>query len=138
MPVSRFVAGFLGKASFLAATTVEGGRALLGDERFVGASARWAAVGGEDVAVGEAVALMLRPEGLRLAELGSEDVLDGKVASRRFAGEATYYEVRIEGVGDALVIGDARAAHEGDRVGVTLRPGGPVPRIFPWPTEEES
>ena len=130
-PRSRFVAGFLGRASSLPGVVTEGGGLEVGDPRFAGHSARWPASGAEPLAPGARVEAVFRPEGLRLTDPGDEEnVLAGEVAGRRYAGEATFYEIDMAMGGRLLVAAGPGAAAPGDRVAVGLRPGGPLPRLF--------
>ena len=54
----------------------------------------------------------------------------GKIVSRRYAGESTYYLVRLEGGGQLKVSAGVWSGEAGDRVGVVLRHDGPLPRVF--------
>ncbi len=130
-PRSRFVAGFVGRAGWLAGQLAPGGELLAGDDRFVGHAVRWPAVAAEPLATGDPVDALLRPESLRLVDPdGSADSLAGEVRSRRYAGETTYYEVELA-VGARLLVADAHdAARAGQRVAVALRPDGSPPRLF--------
>ena len=75
---------------------------------------------------------MFRPEGLRLLEPDeTAGALVGEVTRRRYAGEATFYEVQLAAGRRLLVADAAGAARVGDRVAVAPRPGGPPPRLFP-------
>ncbi len=74
---------------------------------------------------------VFRPEGLRLADPGRpENALVGKVRSRRYAGETTFYEVELEVGGRLLVAAPVDAAGVGEEVAVTVRSQGPPPRLF--------
>ncbi len=130
-PRTRFVAGFLGRASSLAGVVAEGGEVALGDPRFAGHSARWPASAAGPLAPGSRVEAVFRPEGLRLVDPDKEESsLVGEVISRRYAGEATFYEVEMAMGGRLLVAAGVDAARPGDRVAVAPRPGGPLPRLF--------
>ena len=130
-PRTRFVAGFMGRASSLAGTLAAGGELEVGDSRFAGHFALWPASPVGELEVGAAVEAVFRPEGLRLLDPDEAvDALAGEVTSRRYAGEATFYEVDLEAGGRLLVADAAGAAGVGDRVAVAPRPGGPLPRLF--------
>jgi ABC-type Fe3+/spermidine/putrescine transport system ATPase subunit len=131
-PRTRFVAGFLGRASSLVGELVEGGEFEIGDSRFAGHHARWPASPVGHLAPGARVAAVFRPEGLCLADPDEAvNALAGDVTSRRYAGEATFYEVEMEVGGRLLVAAEADDARPGDRVAVMPRPDGPPPRLFP-------
>ncbi|MDX1501198.1 MAG: ABC transporter ATP-binding protein [Thermoanaerobaculia bacterium] len=130
-PASRFVAGFVGRASFLPAVAADGGTAILGDERFVGGGARWPAAAVGPLNPGDEVDLMVRPEGVRLVALETPGSLSGSVLSRRYAGEATFYRVRLDEAGEVVVAAGPEDARPGDRVAVAPRVGGLLPRAFP-------
>ncbi len=130
-PSTRFVAGFLGRASSISGSMTEQSELEVGDSRFAGHFARWPASPVGEIEAGGAVEAVFRPEGLRLLDPDEAvDALAGEVVGRRYAGEATFYEVELE-VGGRLVVADAAgAARRGDRVAVSQRPGGPLPRLF--------
>ncbi len=135
-PASRFVAGFLGRASSIAGTLTEEGELEVGDPRFAGHSARWPASPATGVEPGSRVEAVFRPEGLMLTDPDDEEnALGGEVVSRRYAGEATFYEVEMAVGGTLLVAAGFDAAEPGDRVRVAPRPGGPPPRLFPEASE---
>ena len=135
-PASRFVAGFLGRASSIPGRLTEEGEVEIGDARFVGNSARWPASPAAGVAPGSRVDAVFRPEGLRLVDPDEADnALGGEVVSRRYAGEATFYEVEMAVGGRLLVAAGLDAARPGDPVAVAPRPGGPLPRLFPEAAE---
>ncbi len=129
-PSTRFVAGFLGRASALAGILGAGGELEIGDPRYTGHFARWPASPGGGLEPGSPVEAVFRPEGLRLVKPEDADALVGEVVSRRYAGEATFYEVELAVGGRLLVAEAADAARPGDRVGVEPRPEGPLPRLF--------
>ena len=135
-PSTRFVAGFLGRARSLGGVVTASGEFEVGDPRFAGHSALWPASAADRLEPGARVEAVFRPEGLRLADPDEEDnALGGEVTSRRYAGEATFYEVELAVGGRLLVAADADAARPGDRVAVAPRPGGPLPRLFPEAAE---
>jgi ABC-type Fe3+/spermidine/putrescine transport system ATPase subunit len=130
-PRTRFVAGFLGRASSLAGVVTEDGEVEFGDRRFAGHSACWPASAAGRLAPGTRVEAVFRPEGLRLVEPDEdENTLAGEVISRRYAGEATFYAVELAIGGRLLVAGAVDAARPGDRVAVAVRAAGPLPRLF--------
>jgi ABC-type Fe3+/spermidine/putrescine transport system ATPase subunit len=135
-PRTRFVAGFLGRASSLEGVVAESGEFEVGDPRFAGHCARWPASAVARLAPGTPVEAVFRPEGLRLGDPEEEEnALSGEVISRRYAGEASFYEVEMAVGGRLLVAADADAARPGDRVAVAPRVGGPLPRLFPGGAE---
>ena len=135
-PRTRFVAGFLGRASSVAGVLGAGGELEIGDSRFAGHYARWPASPAGALDPGSPVEAVFRPEGLRLRDPDvAIDALAGEVTSRRYAGEATFYEVELEAGGRLLVADAAGAAKIGDRVAVVPRPDGPLPRLFPEAAE---
>ena len=121
-PASRPVAEFIGRAALLPAVD-EGTHAVVSlggvAQRFRVARPNAGAGGGP---LARALAV-LRPEALAFAPPDGGEGWPGKVVTRRFAGAATVYHVRI-GDGDAgvdaeVATGD-RAAREGDRVRVRV------------------
>ncbi|MGF7161473.1 spermidine/putrescine transport system ATP-binding protein [Rhodoligotrophos appendicifer] len=134
-PVSRYVADFVGKSNFFE------GRAqartgdlvdvlLAGDKRV---SAR--DFGREPVAVGNRIAVSIRPEQMILVRDpaglpdGTAVAADALVLNRIFLGEHTEYLVRAEHLGEFLVMTPRqveqveRPFDVGDRVAVGWRPG---------------
>lgn len=130
-PRTPFVARFVGRASFLAAIWEGEGRAAVGDDRFVGCGVHWRARAVGEVAIGDRVDLLLRPEGLRLVPAESEGSLAGTVLERRYAGETTYYRVKVDAGGEVVVADAVRAADEGRKVGIAPSDEGPALRAFP-------
>ena len=137
-PATRFVAGFVGRASALPGTFVganEGGPGV----RIGGAGGPvW---GGEPVAGAEGqpepggpAELVARPESLRLAAPGEPGALAGRVIERRFTGVVTYATIRLELQGgpevEVLAASGDGAGREGDEVAVAPGVAGPRPRIF--------
>lgn len=166
-PRSRFVASFIGRSTALAGV-VEGDGAEAGGRcrvRLVGLGGdrgpTWEgrpAPGAEPFPPGTEVALVVRPESLRLLpERVPERVPEGetvpgsvagRVVGRRYGGPVSYYQVRPEGVEEAggseiEVLADllsdrdltGRAPVEGDRVRLAPRQNGPVPVAFPRSAE---
>ncbi len=126
-PASRFVAGFVGRASVVVGTFEEGGRVRLGPEA---KPVSWPAAAAAGIAPGDAVEAVFRPEGLALAAAGEQGALAGRVAARRYAGAQTFYLVALDGGSQLEVAGGPGEAREGDAVGVAPRPGGPPPWVF--------
>ncbi|MEE8278940.1 MAG: ABC transporter ATP-binding protein [Thermoanaerobaculia bacterium] len=129
-PQTPFVAGFVGRASFLPGTLGENGQVRLGGERFRGQGVRWPGAAVGKVEPGAPVDLVVRPEGLELVEPGAGEALVGEIIGRRYAGEATYYRVRLEIGVEVEVAGRMDAGRTGERAAVALRREGPLPRIF--------
>jgi len=73
----------------------------------------------------------VRPEGLQLRPEGTPATLPGRIADRRFAGLGTYYAVALDRGGEVEVLMGARAASEGERVGVAFASEAAAPRLFP-------
>jgi putative spermidine/putrescine transport system ATP-binding protein len=127
-PANRFVAGFVGRANWLAGIARAGGVELAGT--------RVAAVHGE--ADGAAVELMLRPHRLRLRRAGGggaegDASLPGKVRSLSYVGDVA--QVEVETAAGRLVVergtdgGDWRGFAEGEAVEVGWSPASA--RAFP-------
>ncbi|HLL48512.1 MAG TPA: ABC transporter ATP-binding protein [Longimicrobiaceae bacterium] len=112
-PTNPFVAGFLGRASFLPAR-VESRREQTAVCQFPGGE-RWDArvPEGAELRAGDAVRVMARPESLRMRrtapgeERGGRE-LEGEVTERRFAGAATFYRLRADGA-EVIVQGGGEA-----------------------------
>ncbi len=126
-PASRFVAGFVGRASVVAGTLGDGDRVRLGPEP---AAVSWPAAAAAGLAPGDPVEAVLRPEGLALVAAGTAGAVAGRVASRRYAGAQTFYAVTLDGGVEVEVAGGPDDAREGEAVAVAPRPGGPAPRVF--------
>jgi ABC-type Fe3+/spermidine/putrescine transport system ATPase subunit len=147
-PATRFVAGFVGRASGLAGTfepAPAGGMVRLAAG---GGVALWPGVPAEELAPGETVELVVRPEALVLTSPGSSGAVAGTVQGRRYAGSVTYYRVSLDGgptqeiqevqeiqrvheVQEIEVAAGVRAAAPGERVGVALAAvPAPPARIF--------
>ncbi len=121
-PADRFVAGFVGRASWLPAR-VTGSRAEV-----EGAVLPWPL---ELIQVGDGTFdLLLRPEQLAFAPPLSAP-LAGEIAERRFAGETTYFTVRLASGANVEVAAAFAAARPGERVGLALRPEGGAIRAYP-------
>jgi ABC-type Fe3+/spermidine/putrescine transport system ATPase subunit len=118
------VATFIGRSSVLAGTWTDGEGVRLAEGRV------WRACGGEGVAEGAAVDLVVRPEGVRLSAAPSPDSLAGEVAGRRYAGRVALFDVALDGGGSVEVLGAPEAAQPGEKVFVAPDPAGPAPRVF--------
>ncbi len=125
-PANPFVAGFLGRASFLAAAVAGREGDLLACRLPSGAVWRARAPAGAALSTDAAVRVMVRPEALRIGPAasvdGAADAVDGRVLDRRFAGAATFYRIATDG-GELLVQGGGSDADQGDAVRVRLRDG---------------
>ena len=145
-PATRFVAGFVGRASVLRGEA--DGPFGEGDpvEVRLGPRARWPAVAAFAAGEGaQPVEMAVRPEALamRTEPLGDGDRgLAGEIVGRRYAGPMTLYRVALEAGGEVEVLAEERgltraaAAQEplavGARVQIAPRPDtAPPPRIFP-------
>ena len=137
-PATRFVAGFVGRASALAGTFAGAGEGGPG-VRIGGAGGPvWAGepVPGEEesLAPGAPAELVARPESLCLAAPGEPGAIAGRVVERRFTGVVTYATVRLglpeEPEVEVVVAGGASAASQGEEVAVAPGSAGPRPRIF--------
>jgi iron(III) transport system ATP-binding protein len=121
-PVNAFVASFLGRANFFAATvdSVEGDRAVCA----LAGGARWtvALAAGAPRTPGAGLRIMVRPEALVLAAEGTGGALSGRVLDRRFAGAATFYRVQVQDGPEVLVQGRPHEADAGDVVHLALHP----------------
>ncbi len=128
-PATRFVAGFVGRASgFPGVFEMDGGGARV---RFSGLA--WPGVPAEDLKPGEPAELVARPESLAFAPPGSSGSLSGKVTERRYAGPVSYFVVALDNGSEVEVMAPSGAASEGDVVAISpIPPGtsGPPPRIF--------
>jgi ABC-type Fe3+/spermidine/putrescine transport system ATPase subunit len=118
-PATRFVAGFVGRASALPGT-FEGDRVRLASGDV------WPGVPAEELRPGEPVELVVRPEALAFVPGG----LPGKVTERRYAGPVSYFQVALENGLEMEVMAPSSSASEGDAVAVGLGTSGPQPRIF--------
>jgi ABC-type Fe3+/spermidine/putrescine transport system ATPase subunit len=118
-PATRFVAGFVGRASAFPGTYEGDGKVRLpsGDA--------WAGEPAGDLRPGEPAELVVRPESLVFISGG----LPGRVMERRYAGPVSYFQVALNGH-EVEVMAPSGAASEGDAVSVGLGTSGPRPRIF--------
>ncbi len=131
-PATRFVATFVGRSSRLTGEVV----AVEGSHCWVRLAAPLAGeieIGGaalEPLLPGAMVDVVVRPEGLQLRPEGSPSTLPGRVIDRRFAGLGTFYTVALDQGGEVEALMGARAAAEGDRVGVAFAAEAAAPRLF--------
>jgi ABC-type Fe3+/spermidine/putrescine transport system ATPase subunit len=128
-PATRFVAGFVGRASGLIGTLEPDGTVLLAGK---GGPVCWPGTPApelEGAAPGTAVELVVRPESLAFQPPGTPGALAGRVTERRYTGTGTYYLVLLDS-GELEVLAGASAAHAGDEVAVAPADRGPAPRIF--------
>ena len=117
-PATRFVAGFVGRASSFPGIYEDGKVRLPSGEA-------WAGVPAEDLKPGEPAELVVRPESLAF----SKDGLPGRIVERRYAGPISYFQVALDGH-EVEVMARSGAAAEGDEVAIGLGTSGPRPRIF--------
>ncbi len=133
-PATRFVATFVGRASVLPGTFEGAGQAGMVrlDTPAAAGAVAWPGVAAEPLAAGDAVELVVRPEALALVPAGTAGSLPGRVAERRYAGSATYYQVELAGAAglEIEVAAGAGAAAPGDEVAVTPAAAAPPGRIF--------
>jgi ABC-type Fe3+/spermidine/putrescine transport system ATPase subunit len=119
-PATRFVAGFVGRASAFPGTFEGDGRVRLASGQV------WSGVPAGELRAGEPAELVVRPETLAFAPGG----LPGRVTERRYAGPVSYFLVSLDGGLEAEVMAPSNAAAEGDAVAVAPGTSGPPPRIF--------
>ena len=129
-PATRFVASFIGRASFLGVEVVAaaGGRATVRGAGFEpGATV---AVPADGLTVGRRADLWLRPEMLELVDAGAAAPFRGALQAVRFNGATSFATVKLAS-GEELEValpGDGRES--GAAVGVALRPAA-TPKLFP-------
>jgi len=124
-PATRFVAGFVGRASGLPGIlTADGGVKI--------DSVLWRGLPAPDVGTipDTPVELVVRPESLAFSSEGDRNALVGRVVERRYAGSMTFYAVDLAIGPEVEVLASAGAAAEGDTVRVAPAPGGLPARIF--------
>ena len=125
-PATRFVAGFVGRASGLPGVfEMDGGgaRVRLG-------SLSWPGLPAEDLKPGDPAELVARPESFAFVPPGSSGSLAGRVTERRYAGPISYFVVALDSGSEVEVMAPSGAAAEGDPVAVAPGTSGPPPRIF--------
>ena len=124
-PATRFVAGFVGRASSIRGVWRGDGRVTVSEEPAL----VWDAECSEPLEAGRAVELVFRPEALDL-DASRADGLAVTVRSRRYAGSQTFYSVESDRGDRFDVISEAGAASPGDAARVLPRPGAGRPRAF--------
>ena len=129
-PSSRFVATFVGRASILQGEYRAAGRARIGDTRFRGQGIEWPVVEAEEIAPGQDIDVVFRPEALSLAPVDRDEALAGEIIERRFTGEAIFYLVQLSLGEKVLVRGNPAEPTTSGRVSVVLRREGPAPRAY--------
>ena len=122
-PATRFVAGFVGRASAIRGGWRGDGRVAIG----VGETT-WRGVASGDFEPGATVELVFRPEALELVAADTADALPVRVRDRRYAGSQTFFTVESSAGDRFEVIAPAGAAAPGDKRAVL--PGSPAPRVF--------
>jgi ABC-type Fe3+/spermidine/putrescine transport system ATPase subunit len=125
-PATRFVAGFVGRASGLPGVLTADGGAQLNGVVWRGVPAPRAA----KAAPGTPVELVVRPESLAFRPEGDPNALVGRVVERRYAGSVAFFVVELAAGGEVEVQAPSDAAAEGDMVRVAPAAGGLPPRIF--------
>jgi ABC-type Fe3+/spermidine/putrescine transport system ATPase subunit len=136
-PANRFVAGFIGRSSFLPGRLTGEDSVTVGlDEE--GSPVVWRGSIGPGLSrlapLGQGdetpVEVAVRPEALELAAPHTAGALPGRVTERRFVGMVFLVTVELAN-GTRLEVASRRQASPGDPVGVARRSGAPRPRIFP-------
>jgi iron(III) transport system ATP-binding protein len=94
-PASRFVADFIGKANFAAATVADDGTLLIGGIRVAG-------TGSPGSTPGATVTAVVRPEAVRLSPAPG-GIFSGTVRRAMFLGNIAEYLVEVDGIGQWLV-----------------------------------
>lgn len=124
-PATRFVAGFVGRASSFPGRWLGKGRVeVVGEPPVI-----WEGGTLDSLARDATVELVFRPEGLELTSAGPDAVLV-RITDRRYAGSQTFFTAETR-QGDSIeVIADAAAASVGDEAAVRPRSGAPKPRVF--------
>ena len=136
-PESRFVAGFVGRASTLRGVVGAGQRVVVGDTRYLGQGVEWPCTVVGDLSLGTEVEVVFRPEALRFVAADRPDALSGVVGSRQFLGDATFFQLDLD-LGESLLVrGTLDQAEVGDRVWVGLADSGPRARAFSPAAEEQ-
>ncbi|CAN5667177.1 ABC transporter ATP-binding protein [soil metagenome] len=132
-PANAFVASFVGRANFIPGRITERGAGHAICEMEGGA--RWKATI-PDHLDGDSVRVMIRPEGLQLAEGGAEAegmALRGLILESRFSGAATFLRVVLPSGSELLLSTPRASVREGDEVWV--RPAVAA-RIHAFPLEQ--
>ena len=135
-PATRFVAGFIGRASFVTVevestggadgeTVVSGGALAPGNRLALAAGA------GDGFRAHQRAALWLRPEMLELVEdPGRTPLLTGKVRAVRFGGAASFASVILANGEEVELQHAGELPAAGEAIGLALAPGA-RPRLFP-------
>ncbi len=128
-PATRFVAGFVGRASAIPGVVSGEGAVALASAG--GDALVWHGVAAEPLEKGAPAELVFRPEALELVPGGTAGALPVRVLARRYAGSQTFFTVESRRTGGTFeVIAPAGAGSAGDDRAVRPRPGAPLPRIF--------
>ncbi len=138
-PTSRFVADFIGETNFLVGRVAAHDGSLAAVE-LPGGTRLWGALRDEDLAVGDAAALAVRPEKLSLSTEGDAEThaqtgetrVHGLVRAAHYLGTDARYEVDVDG-GLRLVV---RSQNQRHGFGGMLPVGTPV--LLTWRTEHGS
>jgi spermidine/putrescine transport system ATP-binding protein len=124
-PADLFVAGFVGKTNLLDGI-VEGAQAGRLSVRLADGT-RIAARPSRDLAPGEAVAISIRPEAVRL---GGTGVLTGTIVNRIFLGSTAEYAIEIAGLGRLHAttehVGWSQLMKPGEPVALDFVAGAPI------------
>ncbi len=138
-PRSRFVATFVGRSSILRGFVDEtdGGEAWVALGQVEDIHVSWSGAPVDDLAEGERVEIVIKPESLRLTTAESGGALPGRSVEHRFTGPLTYCIVRLLGGEEIEVLADGEVPAVHEEVFVAPRPGGPKPRIFRLESEEQ-
>lgn len=113
-PVDVFVAEFVGDMNFVSGTVV--------DRRAVDTSlGRMACEVGEECEVGAAVTLAMRPEQVQIAaEAAGQNVVDGRLLTRLFIGDAAVWHVEANGLTLAAKVPGSERAEPNEQVYLRL------------------
>lgn len=133
-PATRFVAGFVGRASVLAGRIGAGGGVRLGQDAS-GRDVEWQGDSRESHAAGDRVELAVRPEALELVVAEAPEALVGRVVERRFSGAISYVLVELDD-GQRVEVASEAEVDEGALKGVARRPGSLAAWIFRAPRRE--
>lgn len=142
-PQSHFVATFVGRATTLAgrlAAFHDGGLAAVEFKTEGGATVRWRGRRAGELVEDAPTRLVVRPESLRLTDLGEADSLPGRLIERRFTGALTYAVVELallsgvtpSGTTEVEVLVNADTAlRPDDKVAVAPRQDAALFHVFP-------
>ena len=130
-PATRFVAGFIGRASFLPVEveSVHDGQTIVGGPALApGATITLAQRG---FSVKEKAELWLRPEMLEVCDGAAPGTpFTGAFLSARFSGPVSYLAIRLANGAEIEVMESCEAPAPGAAIGLRLRRGA-EPRLFP-------